>query len=100
MTFKERVKQNLAELEKKFDARDRLFDLLQGYYNQFHCVPSKYLKDWNIYQQDKRKWRDIPGLKRKLKKIAKLNARNQMKSQARLAKMAKIFSEKQIKKHG
>ena len=85
-------------LEKKFDARDRLYELLELYFNKYGNIPQEHLASWNTYQQDKRKWRDIPGMKKKLWKVAKKNANNMLKSKDQKDKMAEAYLDKQLKK--
>lgn len=92
------VKESYDLLEKKFDARDWLYELLELYFNKYGNIPSKHLASWNTYQQDKKKWRDIPGMKKKLWKIAKLNAKIMLKSKDQKDKMAEAYLDKQLKK--
>lgn len=64
------------EITAKMDARDKLYDLLQKFFDNHGFIPTKYLPDWNAYQADKRPWRLVPGVKRRLEKAARKMARN------------------------
>lgn len=100
MKFKERVNLEYKELEKKFDARDRLYELLERHFQKYGNIPADHVPAWNKYQEDKRKWRDIPGMKKRLMKIAKINARNQQLTPAQKQKKSAEYLDKQLKRMG
>lgn len=95
---KQLIKQAYNELVKKFDSRDRLYVLLERCYEKYGHIEPKYLPDWNKYQQDKRKWRDIPGMNKKLWKIAKKMAKNTGLLPGKKLKMSQDYLDKQLKK--
>ncbi len=64
------------QITRKMDARQKLYDLLQKFFDNHGFIPKKYLPDWNAYQADKRNWRLVPGVDRRLKKAARKMARN------------------------
>ncbi len=64
------------QITRKMDARQKLYDLLQKFFDNHGFIPTKYLPDWNAYQNDKRHWKLVPGVERRLKKAARKMARN------------------------
>ena len=64
------------QITRKMDARQKLYDLLQKFFDGHGFIPTKYLPDWNAYQNDKRHWKLVPGVARRLKKAARKMARN------------------------
>ncbi len=64
------------QITRKMDARQKLYELLQKFFDNHGFIPTKYLPDWNAYQTDKRPWKLIPGVERRLKKAARKMARN------------------------
>lgn len=97
------VKKKLAQegydlLVKKFDNRDQLFELLERHFEEYGYIPHKFLPDWNTYQTDKRRWRDIPGMNKKLWKIAKKMAKNIGNSPGKKRRLAEEYLDKQLKK--
>jgi hypothetical protein len=95
---KQLTKEAYAELVKKYDARDKLYELLEKHFVKYGYTLPKYLPDWNKYQQDKRKWRDIPGLNKRLWKIAKKMAKNVGLKPGQKLKMSQDYLDKQLKK--
>lgn len=100
MKFKDRVNLEYKVLCDKFDKRDEFYTLLQIAFDKYGSIPPKYLADWNAYQRDKRKWRDIPVMVKTLKRIARKNARNQLRTSGKKAEMARGYLDKQLKKMG
>jgi len=98
MRTKERVKEIYVELEKKFDARDRVYELLERHYKKYGNIPKKYIADWNQYQTDKRSWREIPGVKKKLWRTARRMEKNERYDKSnRKSKKEDKYLKKNIK---
>ena len=70
------------QITRKMDARQKLYDLLQKFFDSHKFIPKKYLPDWNAYQNDKRPWQTVPGVKRRLEKAARKMARNAVRKSA------------------
>ncbi len=64
------------QVTRKMDARQKLYELLQKFFDNHGFVPTKYLPEWNAYQADKRPWKLVPGVERRLRKAARKIARN------------------------
>lgn len=73
--FDEELKKAKTVFVRQMDARQNLYTKLQSFFDQHGYVPIKYLPDWNAYQKDKRPWRVIPGVQRRIEKAAKKAAR-------------------------
>lgn len=95
---KKLINEAYKELVKKFDARDKLYELLERQFKKNGNIPPKYLPDWNTYQKDKRKWRDIPGMNKKLLKLAKKMVKNAGLFPEKKLEMSQAYLDKQLKK--
>jgi len=77
MRNRKRVKEIYDGLVEKFEARDRLHRLLERHYKEYGNIPKKYIAAWNQYQEDKRPWREIKGLEKKLWRTARIMEKNE-----------------------
>jgi hypothetical protein len=95
-----RAQEIYASLVEEFDSKDEFYQLLESYFEKHGNIPKRYIADWNAYQRDKRPWRQQPGTDNKLKKAARMMAKNERLSEGKKKEKASKYLDKQMRKMG
>jgi hypothetical protein len=95
---RKRYAEILAQIEERMDARDEFHMLLQRHFDKCGHVPRQFIPAWNTYQRDKRPWRHVPKIRRRLRQAARLMLRNELSKQSRKDKRAENYLNKQLRK--